>query len=101
VSAPIGPSAAPTNPPFEAFDFCVRRTETSRHDCFQQAIQENHLSLPAGITTEQAFGKYTDCERKAPPSVSIGAGGPDQQLIVGNHKEQDAFQQNCFTNALK
>jgi hypothetical protein len=99
---PIGPgSAPPTNPPSEAFDFCVRRTETSQHDCFQQAIQVNHLSLPAGTTTEQAFAKYMDCEKKAPPYLSVGAGGPDQEFIYGNRKEQYAFRQNCFTSALK
>jgi hypothetical protein len=99
---PIGPGSAPsTNPSFDAFDFCVRKTETSQHDCFEQAIQVNHLSLPAGTTTEQAFTKYMDCEKKAPPWMSAGAGGPDQELIVGNRKEQHAFQQNCFTSALK
>jgi hypothetical protein len=38
---------------------------------------------------------------KAPLNVSVDAGGPDQELIVGNRKEQHAFQQNCFTSALK
>jgi len=102
VGSPIGPGAAPPmNPPADAFDFCVRRTETSQHDCFQQTIQLNHLSLPAGTTTEQAFAKYMDCEKKAPPSASVGTGGPDQELIFGNRKEQDAFRQNCFMNALQ
>jgi len=102
VGTPIGPgSAGPTNPTFDAFDFCVRRTETSQHDCFQQAIQVNHLSLPAGATTEQAFAKYMDCEKKAPRWVSVGAGGPDEELIVGNRKDQYASRQNCFASALK
>jgi len=61
----------------------------------------NHLSLPAGTTTEQAFTKYKDCEEKAPRWVAVSGGGPDQELIVGNRKEQNAFQQNCFTSALK
>ena len=56
MGTPIGPGSAPsTDPSFDAFDFCVRKTETSQHDCFEQAIQVNHLSLPAGTTTEQAF----------------------------------------------
>jgi hypothetical protein len=89
------------NTPFDAFEFCVQRTETSKHDCFQQAIQVNLLSLPAGTTSEQAFAQYMDCEKKAPASVSVGAGGPDQELIYGNRKEQYAFRQNCFTSALQ
>ena len=102
VGTPIGPgSAPPMNPPFDAFDSCVRRKETSPHDCFQQAIQVNHLSLPAGTTTKQAYAKYKACVKKAPLSVSIGAGAPDQEPIVGNRNEQYAFRQNCFANALK
>lgn len=104
VGTQIGPgSAPPMNPPFDAFDFCIRRTGASEQDCFQQAIQVNHFSLPAGTTTEQAFAKYKECEKKAPPSISVRAGAysVDQELIVGNRKEQYAFQQNCFTSALK
>ena len=38
--------------------------KVSQQDCFKQAIQVNHLALPAGTTTEQAFAKYKDCLRR-------------------------------------
>ena len=96
VGAPIGPgSAPPTNPPFDAYDACIRGMEASQQDCFQQAIQANHLTLPAGTTSDQAFAKYKDCVKNGPLSVSVG----DRAIIGG--KEQNAFRQNCFTSALK
>ena len=55
----------------------------------------NHLALPAGTTSEQAFFKYKDCIKKdAPISVTIGG-----FMINGN--KQNAARQNCFTSVLQ
>ena len=66
----------------------------SRQDCFNQAIQVNHLTLPAGTTTEQAFAKYEDCVKDAPTSVSVGG-------LAFYGDKQNAFRRNCFSSALK
>jgi hypothetical protein len=103
VSTPIGPgSAPPMNPPFDAYDDCLHSASrqlfgvmaASQQDCFNQAIQVNHLTLPAGTTTEQAFAKYKDCVKDAPTSVSVGG------LVLYGDK-RNAFRRNCFTSALK
>ncbi len=107
VGTPMGPgSAPPMNPPFDAYDFCIRgippvpvwevaKMDVSRQDCFKQAIQVNHLALPAGTTAEQAFAKYKDCLKKdAPISVSVGG-------LNFNGNKQNAARQNCFASALQ
>jgi hypothetical protein len=110
VGTPMGPgSAPPMNPPFDAYDVCIRginpvpvweiweltKMEASRQDCFKQTIQVNHLVLPAGTTAEQAFAKYKDCLKKdVPISVSVGP-----YMINGN--KQNTARQNCFTSALQ
>jgi hypothetical protein len=103
VRTPIGPgSAPPMSPPFDAYADCIHSPSrllfgamaASQEDCFKQAIQANHLTLPAGTTTDQAFAKYKDCAKNGPLSVSVG----DRAVIGG--KEQNAFRQNCFTSAL-
>ncbi len=69
--------------------------DVSRQDCFKQAIQVNHLALPAGTTAEQAFAKYKDCLKKdAPISVSVGG-------LNFNGNKQNAARQNCFASALQ
>ncbi len=69
--------------------------EASQQDCFKHAIQVNHLALPAGTTTEQAFVKYKDCLKKdEPTSVSVGP-------YMFNGKKQNTVRQNCFTSALQ
>ncbi|HEY9157164.1 hypothetical protein [Candidatus Binatus sp.] len=94
------------NPPFDAYDVCIRgigpfpvwdvtKMEVSQQDCFKQAIQVNHLALPAGTTTEQAFAKYKGCLKKdAPISVSVGG-------LIFNGNKQNAVRQNCFTKAMQ
>ena len=62
-------------------------------DCFKQSMDANHVALPAGTTTEQAYAKYKNC------------------LLVQNERIIGPFvldasdfhirQQNCFTNALQ
>jgi hypothetical protein len=107
VGTPMGPgSAPPMNPPFDAYDVCIRgippvpvwdvtKMTVSQQDCFKQAIQVNHLALPAGTTTEQAFAKYKACLKKdAPISVSVGG-------LTFNGNKQNAARQNCFTSALQ
>ena len=107
MGAPVGPgSAPPMDPPFDAYDVCIRgispapiwelsKIEAGQQECFKQTIQVNHLALPAGITSEQAFAKYKECVKKdAPIGVSIGG-----FLINGN--KQNAIRQNCFTSALQ
>jgi hypothetical protein len=107
VGAPMGPgSAPPMNPPFDAYDVCIRdiqpqplwglkKMEASQQDCFKQTIQVNHLALPAGTTTEQAFAKYKDCLKKDEP---IGVSwGP----WAFNGNKQNTVRQTCFTSALQ
>ena len=107
VGAPVGPgSAPPMDPPFDAYDVCIRgisplpiwelkKMEASQEDCFKQTIQVNHLALPAGATTEQAFAKYKECVKKdAPMSVTVGG-----FMINGN--KQNTVRQDCFTSALQ
>jgi hypothetical protein len=104
---PVGPGIAPPmNPPFDAYDVCIRgieplpiwekaKMEASQRDCFKQTIQVNHLALPAGTTNEQAFAKYKDCLKKNEPiSVSFGS-------IMFNGNKQNTARQNCFTSALQ
>jgi|GEM_PF-1479182 len=93
-------------PPFDAYDVCIRdipplpvwdmtKMEVSHQECLKQAIQVNHLALPAGTTTEQAFAKYKACLKKdAPISVSVGG-------LIFNGNKQNALRQNCFTSALQ
>jgi hypothetical protein len=110
VGAPVGPgSAPPMNPPFDAYDVCIRgihpipiweiweltKIEAGRQDCFKQTIQVNHLALPAATTSEQAFGKYNECLKKdAPISVSVGG-------FNINGDKLNTVRQNCFTSALQ
>jgi hypothetical protein len=90
------------NPAFDAYDACLHSASrilfgvmgTSKQECFKQAIQVNHLTLPAGTTTEQAFAKYENCVKDAPMSVSIG-----DRVIYG--KEEVAFRKSCFTSAVQ
>ncbi|WP_424671114.1 hypothetical protein [Candidatus Binatus sp.] len=107
VGTPMGPgSAPPMNPPFDAYDVCIRgippvpvwevtKMDVSQQDCFKQAIQVNHLALPAGSTTEQAFAKYKDCLKKDSP-IAVSVGG-----FTFNGNKQNAVRQNCFTSALQ
>ena len=96
VGPPIGPgSAPPTNPAFDAYDACIQDADANQQDCFKQAIQANHLTMPAGTTTDQVFAKFKDCAKNGPLSVSVG----DRTIIGG--KEQNAFRQNCFASALQ
>ncbi|MGB8411435.1 MAG: hypothetical protein WCE23_01290 [Candidatus Binatus sp.] len=69
--------------------------DVSQQDCFKQAIQVNHLALPAGSTTEQAFAKYKDCLKKDSP-IAVSVGG-----FTFNGNKQNAVRQNCFTSALQ
>ncbi len=107
VGTPVGPgSAPPMNPPFDAYDVCIRgispvpiweltKIEASQKDCFKQTVQVNHLTLPAGTTSEQAFATYKDCLKKnAPISVSVGG-------FAINGNKQNTVRQNCFTSALQ
>src|SRR6202035_5659473 len=84
VGAPVGPgSAPPMDPPFDAYDVCIRgitpapisqlsKIEAGQQECFKQTIQVNHVALPAGTSSEQAFAKYKDCLKKdAPISVTV------------------------------
>jgi hypothetical protein len=94
-------SVPPAYPPFDAYDVCIQgtdasqRTEASRQNCFKQTIQANHLALPAGTTTEQAFAKYKDCVMKnVPLTVSIG-----EVNYYGD--KHNAVRQNCFASALQ
>ncbi len=94
------------NPPFDAYDVCIRgispvliweltKIEASQKDCFKQTVQVNHLTLPAGTTSEQAFANYKDCLKKnAPISVSVGG-------FAINGNKQNTVRQNCFTSALQ
>src|ERR1039458_3009547 len=100
VGTPMGPgSAPPMNPPFDAYDVCIRgippapvwevtKMEVSQQDCFKQAIQVNHLALPAGTTTEQAFAKYKDCLKKD-SAIAVSVGG-----FIFNGNKQNAVRQN-------
>jgi hypothetical protein len=107
VGTPVGPGVAPPmNPPFDAYDVCVRgieplpiwdmaKMDAGRQDCFKQTIQVNHLALPAGTTAEQAFAKYKDCLKKdAPISVTVAG-------LNFNGNKQNTVRQNCFTSALR
>jgi len=94
-------SVPPAYPPFDAYDVCIQgtdasqRTEASRQNCFKQTIQANHLALPAGTTTEQAFAKYKDCLKKdAPISVTVAG-------LNFNGNKQNTVRQDCFTSALR
>ena len=94
------------DPPFDAYDVCIRgidpvpiwemtKMEAGQQDCFKETIQVNHLALPPGTTSEQAFAKYKECLKKdAPISVSVGGFN-----INGN--KQNTVRQNCFTSALQ
>jgi hypothetical protein len=105
--APVGPgSAPPMNPPFDAYDVCIRgipplpiwelsKMGAGRRDCFKQTIQVNHLALPAGTTAEQAFAKYEDCLKKN-QTISISVVG-----LAFNGNKQNAIRQDCFTSALQ
>jgi hypothetical protein len=107
MGTPVGPGTAPPmNPPFDAYDVCIRgieplpvwdttKLEASQRDCFSQTIQVNHLALPAGTTSEQAFAKYKDCLKKnAPISVSVAG-------LNFNGNKQNAARQECFMSALQ
>ena len=104
---PVGPGVAPPmNPPFDAYDVCLRgleplpiwdmaKMEVGRQECFKQAIQVNHLTLPAGTTSEQAYAKYKDCLKKDEPmSVAVG-------VFNFNGNNQNAARQNCFASAMQ
>jgi len=55
----------------------------------------NHLALPPGATTEEAFANYKECVKKdAPISVTVGG-----FMINGN--KQNTVRQNCFASALQ
>jgi len=107
VGAPVGPGPAPPmDPPFDAYDVCIRgispvpiwelsKIEAGQQECFKQTIQVNHLALPAGTTSEQAFAKYKDCVKKDAP-IGVTVGGFN---INGN--KQNTIRQNCFTSALQ
>ena len=94
------------NPPFDAYDVCIRgisplpiweltKLEASQQECFKQTIQVNHLALPTGTTSEQAFAKYKDCLKKDEPiGVSVGP-------FAINGNKQDTVRQNCFASALQ
>src|SRR5260370_17634076 len=79
VGAPVGPgSAPPMDPPFDAYDVCIRgisplpiwelkKMEASQEDCFKQTIQVNRLALPPGATTEEPFANSKQCVTNNPP----------------------------------
>jgi hypothetical protein len=104
--SPIGGGPPPPmDPPFDAYDICIRnlspllvwegKLEDGQRECFRQTIQVNHLTLPAGTTADQAFAKYRDClDKNEPVSVSIGG------LNFNGNKENTA-RQNCFTSAVQ
>ena len=107
VGAPVGPgSAPPMDPPFDAYDVCIRginpapiwelsKIEAGQQECFKQTIQMNHLALPAGTTSEQAFAKYKECLKKdAPISVTVA-------WFNINGNKQNTARQNCFASALQ
>ena len=107
MGAPVGPgSAPPMDPPFDAYDVCIRgispapiwelsKIEAGQQECFKQTIQVNHLALPAGTTSEQAYAKYKDCLKKDEPmSVAVG-------VFNFNGNNQNAARQNCFTSAMQ
>jgi hypothetical protein len=94
------------NPPFDAYDVCIqgieplplwemKKLEASQQDCFKQTIQVNHLALPAGTTTEQAFSEYKDCLKKNEP-IGVGVGP-----FMFNGNGQNTVRQNCFTSVLR
>jgi hypothetical protein len=69
--------------------------EAGHQEFFKQTIQVNHLALPAGTTSEQAFAKYKECLKKDSP-ISVSVAGFN---INGN--KQNTVRQNCFTSALQ
>lgn len=105
--SPIGGGLPPPmDPPFDAYDVCMRnlpplpvweggKFEDERRDCFRQTIQVNHLTLPAGTTADQAFANYEACLKKdAPIAISIGG-------LNFNGNKQNSVRENCFTSAVR
>ena len=85
------------NPAFDSYNFCIQGKfgDDSRADCFKQTIQVNHLTLPAGTNSEQAYEKYKAClGENGKPSVGFGP-------FVLNGNNANTARQNCFTSALQ
>jgi len=95
---PMGPGPAPPmNAGFDAYRFCIQGkfTDAGRAECFNETIQVNHLTLPAGTTAEQAYAKYKDCVKEnVPIEVAVGP-------WVFNGNKANSAGQNCFTSALQ
>jgi hypothetical protein len=78
-AVPISPATAPP--------LCIQDT-----NCFSQSIQKNHVALPAGTTTEQAYAEYKSCLLQNDQIV-----GP----FVYGGTDAEARQQECFTNVMQ
>jgi hypothetical protein len=78
-AVPISPATAPL--------LCVQDT-----NCFSQSIQKNHVALPAGTTTEQAYAEYKSCLLQNDQIV-----GP----FVYGGTDAEARQHECFTHVLQ
>lgn len=96
----------PMDPPFDAYDVCIRnlppvavwqqgRLEDEQRGCFRQTVQVNHLTLPAGTTADQAFAKYEAC-LKQNGSVSIGIG-----MLDFNGNKVNSVREDCFRSAVQ
>ena len=105
--APIGGgSPPPMDPPFDAYDVCIRnlpplliwewgKLNDEQRDCFRQTIQVNHVTLPAGTTADQAFANYKACIKKnAPMTIAIGG-------MNFNGNKQNTAREHCFTSAVQ
>lgn len=77
----------------------VKLTDGNQQRCFAQAIQMNHLTLPAATTPEQVLAKYRDCMRHVPGSVSVGLLGGDQ--FTFNEDKLRTSRANCFASAFQ
>ena len=98
VSTSQSSGSSTPNSPFGAYDACVHnlpppsQIDSGYRDCFKQAIEANHLALPAGVTAEQAYAKYKGCINQG--HVSIGP-----FIMLGPHDTDP--RQDCFTSALQ
>jgi hypothetical protein len=77
-----GPTANP-NSPATAPLLC-----TQDANCFRQSIDANHVVLPAGTTTEQAYAKYKSCMLQNDKII-----GP---FVLGG-SDAEPVQQGCFS----
>jgi len=60
--------------------------------CFKQSLDADHVALPAGVTTEQAYANYKSCMLQSDQTMGpFFVGGAESQVV---HR-------NCFTRVFQ